>query len=126
MARTSGCFLVAGPLYSRRRRLFRFLPILFEQGYRSGNRLRAWGGSAEPRTLYRHTHLRKRDDRHALSDHSPLDMVGSDTPRIVQADRLDEGLVIQFENGQCAFYSGAYLFSKLPECEELNEADTEW
>lgn len=50
----------------------------------------------------------------------------SPVPRILAADRLNEGLVIRFENGQCAFYSTLFLFSKLPECEELKETDLEW
>ena len=53
-------------------------------------------------------------------------MVISDAPRITAAERLNEGLVIKFEDGQCAFYSDALLFSKLPECEQLEEAETEW
>lgn len=57
---------------------------------------------------------------------SCLDMVTADAPRIVAAERLNTGLVIKFEDGQCAFYSCAFLFSKLPECEQLREADIEW
>lgn len=50
----------------------------------------------------------------------------SSTPRIAIANRVNDGLVIKFDDGQCGFYSDAYLFSKLPECEALNEEDTEW
>ena len=53
-------------------------------------------------------------------------MVTSDVPRIIAADRLHTGLVIKFENGQCAFFSSSFLFSKLPECQQLTEAETEW
>ena len=55
-----------------------------------------------------------------------LRMVTPGVPQIVAADRLNEGLVIKFDDGQCAFFSSAFLFSKLSECEELNEADIEW
>lgn len=47
-------------------------------------------------------------------------------PNIISAERLQSGIVIKFDNGQCGFYASSYLFSKLPECEELNETDTEW
>ena len=61
-----------------------------------------------------------------LAAHSSLDMVIPDVPRIIAAERLNAGLVIKFENGRCAFYSCAFLFSKLSECKELSEADIEW
>ncbi len=57
---------------------------------------------------------------------SSLDMVISGVPRIITAERLNTGLVIRFEDGQCAFYSSAFLFSKLPECKQLREEDIEW
>ena len=53
-------------------------------------------------------------------------MVVPEVPKIVSAERLNNGIVIKFDNGQCGFYTNSFLFSKLPECEELNEAETEW
>lgn len=50
----------------------------------------------------------------------------SSAPRIAVVDRLNDGLVIQFENGACGYYSDAFLFSKLPECAMLKEGDGEW
>ena len=57
---------------------------------------------------------------------SSLTMVLDEVPNIVSAERLNSGIVIRFDDGQCAFYSSILLFSKLPECEKLNEADVEW
>ena len=48
------------------------------------------------------------------------------TPPIVSADRLNEGLVILFADGQCAFYPDAFLFSKLPELPQLDETNLQW
>lgn len=53
-------------------------------------------------------------------------MVVPKIPIIVSAERLNNGIVIKFDNGQCGFYASSFLFSKLSECEELNENDTEW
>jgi len=50
----------------------------------------------------------------------------SSAPRIAAANRLNDGLVIKFDTGECGYYSDAFLFSKLPECERLNEEDNEW
>ena len=46
--------------------------------------------------------------------------------RIVNADLMNDGVIVQFDDGRCAFYSSAFLYAKLPECEELDEADTQW
>lgn len=54
------------------------------------------------------------------------DMIVTEAPRIISAERLNSGVVIRFANGQCGFYPNSFLFAKLPECEELNEADVEW
>lgn len=55
-----------------------------------------------------------------------LGMVNSGFPEVIAAERLNEGVVIKFADGQCGFYSSAFLFSKLSECEQLDEADVEW
>lgn len=47
-------------------------------------------------------------------------------PSIIAAERLNEGVVLKFDNGKCGFYSSSLLFSLWSECEELNEADVEW
>ncbi len=53
-------------------------------------------------------------------------MVSSEVPEVIAAERLNEGVVIKFSGGQCGFYSSAFLFSKLKECEQLDEAEVEW
>lgn len=57
---------------------------------------------------------------------SRSNMVTSEAPQIISAERLNNGIVLTFANGQCGFYPNSFLFAKLPECEELNEADVEW
>ena len=46
--------------------------------------------------------------------------------RIVAAERLIGGVLVKFADGQCGFYSEAYLFSKLIEVEQLNEQKAQW
>lgn len=53
-------------------------------------------------------------------------MNGSFTPQLIAAERLSDGVVIKFENGQAGFFSSAYLFSKLSESKEMDEAAVEW
>lgn len=63
-------------------------------------------------------------------EHGPaatcLGMVNSKVPDVIAAERLNEGVVIKFANGHCGFYSSAFLFSKLGESEQLDEAEVEW
>jgi hypothetical protein len=42
-------------------------------------------------------------------------------PRIVTAERLSGGVVIQVEDGRCALYSSTLLYATLPQAEELIE-----
>lgn len=46
--------------------------------------------------------------------------------RIVVAERLNEGLVVKFVDGKCAFYSAALLYTLLPQAQELDETVTHW
>ena len=46
--------------------------------------------------------------------------------RIVNSDRMNDGLIIKFDNGKCAFFSCAFLYAKLSECEELDDGDLQW
>lgn len=46
--------------------------------------------------------------------------------RIVNVDRMKDGVIIKFDDGKCAFYPCAFLYAKLQECEELNEDDPRW
>lgn len=49
-----------------------------------------------------------------------------DIPEIVIVDRTNDGVVIKFNDGRCAFYSCTYLYSKLSECEQLDESQLDW
>lgn len=55
-----------------------------------------------------------------------LSMVDSEDPRILAADRMNDGVVISFSNGKCAFYSCAVLMAVLSQCKALDETHTEW
>lgn len=48
------------------------------------------------------------------------------TRKIVNADRMIDGIVIKFDDGRCAFYSCAFLYKALPDCEQLEETDLNW
>lgn len=53
-------------------------------------------------------------------------MAISEARRIVVADRMNDGLIIKFDDGKCAFYSCALLYENLSKCEELDETDLHW
>ena len=40
-------------------------------------------------------------------------------PRIIEALRLRDGVVITFEDGKCALYTAALLFAMFPHADEL-------
>jgi uncharacterized protein (UPF0179 family) len=42
-------------------------------------------------------------------------------PRVVEAQRLNNGVVITFEDSKCAEYSAALLYSMFPQADELIE-----
>lgn len=48
------------------------------------------------------------------------------SPHIVAADRLNNAIVIEFDNGECALYPESFLYSKIKECKQLNEEDVAW
>ena len=45
---------------------------------------------------------------------------------IVIADRLNDGLVIKFQDGKCAFYSAILLYATFDRAEALDEKMTIW
>ena len=57
---------------------------------------------------------------------SSYGMHNAEAPHIIAAERLNEGLVIKFADGQCAFYSQNILFWQLSLAEHLDEAAAEW
>jgi hypothetical protein len=54
--------------------------------------------------------------------HYSMDTLRS--PRVISADRMDGGLIISFDDGQCGIYSAALLFAALPQAEQV-ESDGE-
>ena len=63
----------------------------------------------------------------SLSQRSPMQV--SPVPRIIAADRMQEGLVILFDDGEGAFFSSSLLHAVLPQAEKLPEAspeDNDW
>ena len=70
--------------------------------------------------------LRKLDDGQSRRAGPSLGMEDISTRKIVIADRTNDGIIIKFDDGRCAFYSCAFLYSKLAEGEELDEADLLW
>jgi len=42
-------------------------------------------------------------------------------PRIIEALRLKDGVLITFEDGKTAIYSAALLYAVFPKAHELNE-----
>lgn len=44
-----------------------------------------------------------------------------DASRIVNVDRMNDGLVLKFADGKCVFFSNALLYSKLDEGEALDD-----
>lgn len=50
-----------------------------------------------------------------------LDAVG-----IVAAERLNDGLVIRFSDGKCAFYATVLLYAMFVQADKLDETATPW
>ena len=53
-------------------------------------------------------------------------MAISKARRIVVADRINDGIIIKFNDGKCAFYSCELLYENLAKCEELDETVLHW
>ncbi len=52
-----------------------------------------------------------------------------DVPLQILVDRVDKlamGIVVQFADGRCAFYSYALLYSLLAQAEEMDESVILW
>ena len=47
-------------------------------------------------------------------------------PRITFADLLNDGLVLKFDDGRCAFFSCHLLYDTMPWADELDESDLAW
>lgn len=55
-----------------------------------------------------------------------LSMAVTNARRIVIADRMNDGVVIKFDDGKCAFYPCTLLYATFAKCEELNEKELQW
>jgi len=42
-------------------------------------------------------------------------------PRIVEAERMEDGVIITFDDGKCAVYPASLLYDVLPEAEAAND-----
>ena len=47
------------------------------------------------------------------------------TPSIVAADRLNDAVIIEFDNGRCGVFDAKALYTLLPSVPELTEQTTE-
>lgn len=52
-----------------------------------------------------------------------LPMETNRLPRIISADRFNDGLLITFDDGKFAFYPSSLLYTAFSQAEELKEAD---
>jgi hypothetical protein len=46
-------------------------------------------------------------------------------PRIVASDRLDNALVVSFDNGKTGLYSAAFLYAALSQAQIIESSDSE-
>jgi hypothetical protein len=44
-------------------------------------------------------------------------------PRIVYAERLNDGVIITFDDGKCAVYSASLLYANFPQAQEVIETE---
>ena len=47
-------------------------------------------------------------------------------PRIFAADLLNNGLVLKFDDGRCAFFSCQLLYDTLPWADEMDDSKLAW
>jgi hypothetical protein len=47
-------------------------------------------------------------------------MTTESTIRIVEADRMDGGVLITFDDGKCALYSASVLYATFSQAKEVN------
>ena len=52
-------------------------------------------------------------------------MESDSSPRVIDAKRFRNGVIVTFEDGRAALYSAALLYSRLPEAEEVVDSDDE-
>ncbi|AXC16075.1 hypothetical protein ACPOL_6867 (plasmid) [Acidisarcina polymorpha] len=45
------------------------------------------------------------------------------SPLVIEAQRLDGGVIVTFDDGRCAVYSAILLYATLPQAQEVLECD---
>jgi hypothetical protein len=45
---------------------------------------------------------------------------------IMATERLNDGVIIRFEDGRCVFYSASLLYKTIPEAQEQDEDRPDW
>jgi hypothetical protein len=61
--------------------------------------------------------------RHWLHSGSSFTMSMVPEPRIVSADRMDDSVIVTFDDGRCAIYSASLLYTVLPQAKEVDLTD---
>ncbi len=46
--------------------------------------------------------------------------------QIIAAERLTDGIVVKFEDGNCIFYSAELLADTIPRAKKLDESVVDW
>jgi hypothetical protein len=63
------------------------------------------------------------DKTSGLGDDFLMETSPISTPRIIDSDRLDEGLLVFFSDGKSAFYSADLLYSMIELAEDFGEVE---
>jgi hypothetical protein len=54
------------------------------------------------------------------------DMEERNDVHIIAAERLSDGILVKFEDGNCVFYSAELLAENIPRAKKLDELAAEW
>jgi hypothetical protein len=54
------------------------------------------------------------------------DMKDQNDIHIIAAERLPDGIVVKFEDGNCVFYSAKLLAESIPRAKKLDESALDW
>ena len=46
-------------------------------------------------------------------------------PRIIHAERMEDGVIIEFEDGKCAVFPASLLNATIPQANQVNENNLE-
>jgi hypothetical protein len=65
------------------------------------------------------------DKTSGLGDDSAMETSPISTPRIIDSDRLDDGVLILFSDGRSVFYSAELLYSMIELAEDFGEVGAE-